>query len=525
MSPSVSLLVILSCIFRTMRATINSTTSNATGSFWITSDYYNSGEYFKNDLITCSASYCHIVCDVDLGCIELNVRATSSLTTLVIQCQQYLSCARAVIYANTTNAVKVSCGRYSCQNLKLYAENVQNGVNIACAGQSACWAAYVDASNIGNSLIVACSGASSCRKANIYCPSDSPCDIHCTGDWSCMVTNLYIPSRWKNPLNLEYLCSKASSGACQEANIVCEDTHLTAPLVFADDEWGCSDDGCCPYASIETVPCFPGVSCQIDCDIQTCYGRYINATEATSLAMDCGTNGCQDAKIQCPASTDASCNIRCPTPYSCQYVSVHTGSNTMNQLGLYCDGSYGCQYMQLQVDAAKIETFDLNCSASNSCNGLDTSSVTSSIINYLYIDCTADKACYQTNISGTIASNARIDCVNPTVCTSHTSGACYFASFHIYGDQTNNVSFLCGAYDCYEATLNVTGVLGVDIRCSNPYACWESAIYASKSGQLSVECSGESGCQFASIGCPSVGSCDVDCLGFDACILEWRWLL
>eukprot|EP01083_Nonionella_stella_P268729 908709_1 len=301
MSPSVSLLVILSCIFRTMRATINSTTSNATGSFWITSDYYNSGEYFKNDLITCSASYCHIVCDVDLGCIELNVRATSSLTTLVIQCQQYLSCARAVIYANTTNAVKVSCGRYSCQNLKLYAENVQNGVNIACAGQSACWAAYVDASNIGNSLIVACSGASSCRKANIYCPSDSPCDIHCTGDASCMVTN--------------------------------------------------------------------------------------------------------------------------------------------------------------------------------------------------------------------------IDCVNPTVCTSHTSGACYSASFHIDGgnNETSNISFLCGAYDCYEAKLNATDIVSVDIRCSNPYACFESEIYASKVGQLSVECSGENGCQFASIVCPNDGLCNIDCLDFDAC--------
>eukprot|EP01083_Nonionella_stella_P072250 194655_1 len=301
MSPSVSLLVILSCIFRTMRATINSTTSNATGSFWITSDYYNSGEYFKNDLITCSASYCHIVCDVDLGCIELNVRATSSLTTLVIQCQQYLSCARAVIYANTTNAVKVSCGRYSCQNLKLYAENVQNGVNIACAGQSACWAAYVDASNIGNSLTVTCADLNSCRDTDIYCPNNVPCNIYCTGDNACRNANCHVPTRWDKTLNSAYLCSNTSSYVCEGANVVCQDTDLTSALVFNDSKWECADYGCCPYESV-TISCVPGLSCQIDCDIQICNDRYINATEATSLAMDCGTNGCQDATIQCPTS-------------------------------------------------------------------------------------------------------------------------------------------------------------------------------------------------------------------------------
>eukprot|EP01083_Nonionella_stella_P072251 194657_1 len=300
MSPLVSSFVTFSCILHTMLASIDPTTLNSTGLFWRTSD---STSHFAADSITCSASYCHIACDSDIfmnNCASLSIYATSSLTTLVIQCTEDSSCDSIVIYANTANAVNVSCDDYACPDAKLYVGNVQNGVIIDCK-QQGCPDAYIDASNIGNSLTVTCADLNSCRDTDIYCPNNVPCNIYCTGDNACRNANCHVPTRWDKTLNSAYLCSNTSSYVCEGANVVCQDTDLTSALVFNDSKWECADYGCCPYESV-TISCVPGLSCQIDCDIQICNDRYINATEATSLAMDCGTNGCQDATIQCPTS-------------------------------------------------------------------------------------------------------------------------------------------------------------------------------------------------------------------------------
>eukprot|EP01083_Nonionella_stella_P232877 821024_1 len=678
MSSSLSLLT-LSCIFHTTFSNISPTTSNSSGSFWIASDYSNSSEYFQSASITCSASYCHIVCDEVDACSHLTVYASASWSTLAVQCLDSLSCNSAVIYANTTNSVKLTCDNGAlpwpyyngaCHWLQLYARNVKNSVDIACIGPYACRDASFDASLIGTSLNVTCDGKKGCYDTDIYCPQDVPCNIDCgvtDPSYSCYRPKLHIASRRDNTLNLETLCS-AGPNECVGVSVVCDDTDLKSYLAFSDSKWGCKNGGCCPYERFSIV-CSAGVPCQIDCDSQTCYYPRFNATEATSLTLDCGTitKGCQDAIILCPTGANTSCNIRCPSSYSCQYAHVQTGTNKMKHLGLSCgtdnqayqgpgmedDGSYACQYMQLQVNSAEVTKVDLNCSTSHSCYGLNTVSSGESSITYLDIDCTEENACYLANISATIASNALIGCVNPSISSSHTSGACYSAGFHIYGDnrtneyiygdnrtnnisflcgaydcyeailnasdfywvdirctgenacylatisativtylnidcteenacylanisatiasnaligcvnpsissshtsgacysagfyiygdnRTNNISFLCGAYDCYEAILNASDFDWVDIRCNNSYACWKSEIYAPKSGQLSVQCAGENGCQFVSIDasksdqlavecseengclsatiyCPSTGPCNIDCLDFSAC--------
>eukprot|EP01083_Nonionella_stella_P228849 810669_1 len=92
---SSSCLLILSCVLfgiNTATNIIDPTATNSTGSFYIASEYYNAGEYYKSGSLTCNALYCHIVCDVSNACQSLSVYATSSLTTLVIQCLEYHSC-------------------------------------------------------------------------------------------------------------------------------------------------------------------------------------------------------------------------------------------------------------------------------------------------------------------------------------------------------------------------------------------------------------------------------------------------
>eukprot|EP01083_Nonionella_stella_P131872 400910_1 len=164
MSPLVSSFVTFSCILHTVLASIDPTTLNSTGLFWKASDF-GKHYFIEGDSITCSASYCHIACDSDIfmnNCASLSIYATSSLTTLVIQCTTSYSCEGIVIYANTANAVNVSCDDYACPDAKLYVGNVQNGVIIDCKTQ-ACLRAYIDASNIGNSLTVTCADLNSCR--------------------------------------------------------------------------------------------------------------------------------------------------------------------------------------------------------------------------------------------------------------------------------------------------------------------------------------------------------------------------
>eukprot|EP01083_Nonionella_stella_P063282 164436_1 len=181
MSSSLSLLT-LSCIFHTTFSNISPTTSNSSGSFWIASDYSipNSNEYldyFQYASITCSTSYCHIVCDEVEACLHLTVYAAAAWSTLAIQCLDSKSCGGAVIYANTTNSVKLSCDctvaqsfpyhNGACQSLQLYARNVKNSVDIVCNGPYACRDASFDASLIGTSLSVTCDGKKGCYDTDI----------------------------------------------------------------------------------------------------------------------------------------------------------------------------------------------------------------------------------------------------------------------------------------------------------------------------------------------------------------------
>eukprot|EP01083_Nonionella_stella_P072249 194651_1 len=486
MSSPVYLFVTLACLSHVMiaiyLANVEPTKSNSTGLFWIASDCSRSG-CLKQGSVACNASYCHIVCNGERSCEQLNVHATSSLTTLVIECNGY----------------------YACYSARFNASNIAKSLNVTCGPTDIYPHEY------------------NCESTRIYCPTDAPCNIHCLGYRSCQHTNFYIAHKWTKALNFENMClgyGSHSSIVCAGAIIRCIDTGLDTKLIYNDPMWDCTDYNCCPH--VKTIACPTDVPCEIDCDAQTCNNPHIIATDATSLTLNCGIAGCQGAQVECPAGADSSCNILCPSDRSCQDVSVQ-GTNTVDHLSLDCAGSHACQYMQLQMDSAEIMQLDLNCSASYSCRGLNASlSSMTSVINYLNIDCTDSHACDSATISATVTSTARVNCVNQFISTSHYSGACQYAKFHIYGgvnhkNQRSNISYVCGAYDCYGATLNGSNLHSIVLQCNSPYACSEAMIDASQSGQLSLECSGSNGCESSSISCPSSGLCDIDCLKFDAC--------
>eukprot|EP01084_Bolivina_argentea_P136815 240967_1 len=133
---------------------ISPTTSNSTASFYVASDYYNFAQYFQSSTIRCTTPFCHIICDVTSSCDYLSVYAESSITTLVIQCPQELSCNQAIIYADNIHSVSLHCtyGQSSstsygaCRRLYLHASNVSTA-SIYCSAYD-CYGAIIQVGNV-----------------------------------------------------------------------------------------------------------------------------------------------------------------------------------------------------------------------------------------------------------------------------------------------------------------------------------------------------------------------------------------
>eukprot|EP01083_Nonionella_stella_P001419 4097_1 len=524
--------------------------SNSTTSVWIASVQSSEPHYFSFGNITCGASYCHIVCDVLHGCDTLNVYVTSPLTTLVIECLKDTACTGATIYANVSKSVQLTCYSAmhtgysrSCRWLNLYASRVQNDVNIVCNGSYECLGANFDASNIGNSLNVTCDGIDSCKEADIYCPKDALCNIDCLAPQSsCSNTQFHIASHSDHKLNLD--CPASSSLSCNGADFVCEDTKVTTPFIFNEGAWECGNYRCCPYGN-GNITCYPGVACQIDCDVQPCNNKDINASLATSLTLDCGVNRCQNAQIECPKGPNTTCNIRCPSIYSCELAYVQAGellsaaSPSSTELDIQCTAVTSCS--QTVIDASAAYSVQLTCASSNPLNqylygACEFLKLYASDVTNATVICNNDYDCYGTYMyfenAGDVslrisayraAVNATIEAANVQngvniVCNG--TFACESANFN--GSHIgNSLNVTCdGSNGCTQADIHCPKDASCIIRCSgdlNTHSCELSNVYASTSEQLSLECSGENGCLSSSIYCPNTGSCNIDCLAFDAC--------
>eukprot|EP01083_Nonionella_stella_P025759 70944_1 len=524
MSTSISrfILVTLALILHLIQTQINPTTTNSSGTFYVASDYVNSGQFFRSGSITCSGSYCHILCDASRGCQHLTVDATSPSTALVIQCLVHdNACAYAVINADTAKSVQLSCELTlstdsSCRSLKLHANNVQNDVNIVCGAYS-CQYADFHASNIGGSLTMLCYGARACDNVEIYCPKDVSCDINCLEhiEGSCYNTQIYIATSETDKVSLN--CSNAPEPTCYSTDIVCQDTGLSTPLIFSNSSWECGfDSDCCPR--IGSITCSNGGSCQIDCDMQPCNYHDIVATSAASLTLDCGTNGCQYARIYCPIADSTSCHVQCTAPYACKSVYIEHVTHLIHELIVDCISLYACQYMELQSHSDEITQLRLNCSAQYSCQNLSVF-LSSSTVKEASMACVADRSCQyaRVNLTTGAAANLNFICV-----TTKPQYSCMEAHFNIFvdnndGRNTSNVSFLCDSYDCYGATLNISHFYWIDMNCAGSYACLNSVVDVRTSQHVSVKCSGFNGCYKARVYCPIQGVCDFGCLGYDGC--------
>eukprot|EP01084_Bolivina_argentea_P160463 279426_1 len=102
--------------------------------------------YFYNDIINCATETCHIICDASKGCDRTEINTDPTTTWLIIECVTDESCADMLIYANSVSNIDIQCNynastSYStgaCTDLVLYAQNAGT-TSIYCSDNNCRW--------------------------------------------------------------------------------------------------------------------------------------------------------------------------------------------------------------------------------------------------------------------------------------------------------------------------------------------------------------------------------------------------
>eukprot|EP01083_Nonionella_stella_P127612 386509_1 len=203
-----------------------------------------------------------------------------------------------------------------------------------------------------------------------------------------------------------------------------------------------------------------------------------------------------------------------------------SGSLTCNALYCHvvCDVASGCESLSIHTTSI-VDTITLKCTETDSCYSL---TLSGDIRSYADIHCGAERACSLANldlIPTRSDINVDIICVNPSITTSKSIGACHYSYFDIYGYNNygvkgSNMTFLCGSYDCNAMHLNAFDFNQFDLYCNGTYSCGSTFIYGEASNQFNVHCDNEGACGYAEISCPyhQEQACQIDCAAYpDSC--------
>ena len=118
--------------------------------------------------------------------------------------------------------------------------------------------------------------------------------------------------------------------------------------------------------------CPPSVLCEVHCVDTECAQTTIDASEATSLVLNCVAGSCEYSDVVCPTADASSCVITCGSteingsqPLTCQFMSISAGQegNTMDTFALNCFGEQ-CSHVRVILTPARINDVHVNCSGS-----------------------------------------------------------------------------------------------------------------------------------------------------------------
>eukprot|EP01083_Nonionella_stella_P296874 1008400_1 len=411
------------------------------------------------------------------------------------------------------------------------------------------------------SLTMQCLNQQSCRLNEVHCPQNGRCEINCDGANSGMQMAIYVPNKSYTHLYIgSSVNASTPSLSLYETDIKCLDSgdYSRFDYSYAREEWVCEEEDCCPPLKVPGLTSMKStagedqsVTCSADDKYNVCADfDIIDASSASSLSLVCdGDDSCANKRIKCPGA-DTSCDILCDGVNACNNMLIDIqDSNALNisctdhlacvglkiwppqskdiwlqSVSLSCQGVSSCsnvtfgyganttgpQYLGLSF-GAKISVMDIECKAEKACEGLHfvdhgigaVMMISTRIVEALTIECGASMACHLMDVSVMSFHNAKseIICNNPSV-SSNQTGACYRASFSLYGTQDlyGDHTVYCNAFDCQGARIGTNGLLPrhpsntVRIHCDAPYACEKGAVSADSSAQVNLECTAEGSC-------------------------------
>ena len=220
-----------------------------------------------------------------------------------------------------------------------------------------------------------CSNTQSCQSASIYCPyrEENSCSITCSeSTQTCYEMQIYVPDGYEwNYLDLTCASQEIfGSDSCTNLNINCNDEGRldTTYSYFSDpiNAWKCTNNDptyCCPYynTSDEIGGCSAGEDCIVDCTNTACGSKIIDASEASSLTVNCnGTILCQNTVIYCPPN---GCDIVCADVSACRYSTIVYNGKLADYgaINLTCYGYYTCYDMI--INAEYINELEWSCTS------------------------------------------------------------------------------------------------------------------------------------------------------------------
>eukprot|EP01083_Nonionella_stella_P296872 1008397_1 len=410
------------------------------------------------------------------------------------------------------------------------------------------------------SLTIHCLHKQACRLNQIHCPQNGRCEINVDGPFTGMQMAIYVPDKSYAHLYIGMRIIHNASLTLYETDIKCLDSgeYSRFDYSYAREEWVYQDleGDCWPPLKVPGLTSMKStagedqsVTCSADDNVCADFD-IIDASSASSLRLVCdGADSCADKRIKCPGA-DTSCDILCDGVNACNNMLIDIqDSNALNisctdhlacvglkiwppqskdiwlqSVSLSCQGVSSCsnvtfgyganttgpQYLGLSF-GAKISVMDIECKAEKACEGLHfvdhgigaVMMISTRIVEALTIECGASMACHLMDVSVMSFHNAKseIICNNPSV-SSNQTGACYRASFSLYGTQDlyGDHTVYCNAFDCQGARIGTNGLLPrhpsntVRIHCDAPYACEKGAVSADSSAQVNLECTAEGSC-------------------------------
>ena len=300
----------------------------------------------------------------------------------------------------------------------------------------------IDATN-ASSLELICN--SNCQASKILCPTtdQSSCNISVTAGWGLQYAVAEVAN---SGVMRNFFLECSGSYSCQYTTVNIHNSSVIDDVSI--DCSGSSTYSACRYSSFNIGPAEITNTFSLSCSSYGCYylDVSISSSNINNIVWEClASSFCTYASMEFIADTMIN-TFQLDVVTLARYITLHGSAATINDLTINCADCYGAE-----IDAQINHSANIYCSSDESC-----------------------KYASMTLVATSADSNINIECYNPSLTSSSSYGACYYANFSIYGYNSSstrkdtNLTLQCNQRDCYYAIFNGYDIFQADVLCEAP---------------------------------------------------------